>query len=310
MTHGLSVQDGGILYGILADLGGDIVLKTDRFGFIEHASSGLADAGIDVSAMLIAPHIADLTNGDHADRVRSFCERALSRETGLPSPTLEFPLCPDDRDPTWYAMTLRALPSNLVQTGRAHGAIAVLRCVDQKRALEFQLVESSLKDPLTGIANRRAFLDQVSGLMAVGQGGCIALFEIDRFRAIGLRFGQQASDSVIQAFANFLRTMLDEAHVLARLEDNRFALMMPHWQREEAIDFASEIVSTFAEFSRDAELEEMRLTASASVSQLSADLDETLVRGEVALTLARSAGGFRVECGDALRRSWGKRKIA
>lgn len=308
MTTGLQVQDGGILYGILADLSGDIVIKTDPYGFIEHASAELVQAGIDVSAMLIAPHIADLTDAHHAERVRMFSEQAL-QYGGLVEP-LEFPLCPEDGERRWYALTLRPIPAEAGQDGRPGGGIGVLRCVEQARALEFRLVESALTDPLTGIANRLAFLDRVRSLMEMDHSGCVALFEIDRFRAIGLRFGQKASDSVIQAFARFMTNMLDEAHILARLEDNRFAVMMPHWQRREAIDYASEIVATFAEISRDAELEEMRLTASASVSQLSDDLDETLMRGEVALTMARSAGGFRVECGDAIRGSWRGRQSA
>ena len=69
MTIGLDVQDGGVLYGILADLGGDIVIKADRFGFIEDASQGLHRAGFDLSEQLIAPHIADLTDALHAGLV-------------------------------------------------------------------------------------------------------------------------------------------------------------------------------------------------------------------------------------------------
>lgn len=308
MTLGLNVQDGGILYGILADLGGDIVIKTDSNGFIEHASPGLREVGIDLAHMLIAPHLADLTNSRHAEAVRDFCERTLAR--GMLSQSLQFPICPDEGKEHWYALTLRPLPSNLLIEGKASGAIGIMRSVELERALEYRLVESAYTDTLTGVPNRSAFFDRVNALIDLGQGGSVALFEIDRFRAIGLRFGQQSSDSVIQAFARFMTNMLDETHILARIEDNRFAVMMPHCERREAIDFASEVVATFAEISRDAELEEMRLTASGSVSRLSEDLDETLRRGEVALTMARSAGGFRVECGDAIRSSWKSRKSA
>ncbi len=296
------------MYGILADLGGDIVIKTDRFGFIEEASQGLHRAGFDLSEQLIAPHIADLTDAFHAGLLRKTYEHAM--QTGAKTQALEIPLCADGAEPQWYALTLRPLPANFEGDGNPAGAIGVMRCVEEERALQTRLVESAMTDPLTGIANRHAFFASVSRLMLKGRSGAIALFEIDRFRAIGLRFGQKASDSVIEAFAGFLANMLDESQVLARIEDNRFAVMLPGAGQREAIDCASEIISTFAEISRDAELDEMRLTASASVSQLSNCLDETLMRGEVALTMARSAGGFRVECGDAIRDSWRNRKTA
>ncbi|NVE95018.1 GGDEF domain-containing protein [Altererythrobacter lutimaris] len=308
MTTGLDVQDGGVLYGILADLGGDIVIKSDRFGFIEQASHGLSEAGFDLSQQLIAPHLADLTDALHAGLVRETYELAM--QTGEAPQAIEIPLCAEGLEPQWYALTLRPLPAHAEKEGGPVGAIAVMRCVEQERALQSRLFASAKTDPLTGIANRHAFFANVNRLMLMGQSGAVALFEIDRFRAIGLRFGQQASDSVIEAFAGFLANMLDETHILARIEDNRFAVMLPGVDQREAIDCASEIVSTFAEISRDAELEEMRLTASASVCQLGECLDETLMRGEVALTLARSAGGFRVECGDAIRDSWRSRKTA
>ncbi|WP_394730594.1 GGDEF domain-containing protein [Altererythrobacter sp. GH1-8] len=308
MTIGLNVKLGGSLYGVLADLGGDIVLKIDRHGFIEHASDALSRAGFELDAMLIAPHLADLTDADHADLLRDYCAQVL--QSGRSAEPIHIPLCAEGREPRWFAITLRPLPVNMERNGQSRGAICVLRCVEQERALEHRLFQTAMTDALTGIPNRHAFLGSVCHLMAAGRGGSIALFEIDRIRAIGLRFGQQASDSVIKAFAGFLSNMLDEDHILARLEDNRFAVMLPSCERREAIDFASEVVSTFAEFSRDAELEEMRLTASASVSQLNGCLDDTLVRGEVALTMARSAGGFRVECGDAIRSSWRRSKTA
>jgi len=308
MTTGLSVQDGGILYGILSDLGGDIVLKIDRNGFIEHASSGLYEAGIDLSEMLIAPHLADLTDERHADLVRDYCIAAL--QSDFATQALEIPLFSQSEEPRWFALTVRPLPEKAGAATLRNGAICVLRCIEQKRELEHRLFKSAMTDPLTGVANRQAFLSSIRQSMTLGGSGAIALFEIDRFRAIGLRFGQQASDSVVQAFAGFLNNMRDEDHILARLEHNRFAVMLPATDHREAIDFASETISTFAQISRDAELEEMRLTASASVSQLLECLDDALVRGEVALTMARSAGGFRVECGDAIRQSWRPSKSA
>lgn len=310
MTIGFNVQDADALYGILADFGGDIVVKTDHAGFIEHASSGLERLGFSVSEMLIAPHLADLTDALHAELVRTYHRHAM--QSGPQVDRLEFPLYPSVGAPRWYSLSLRPLvtdrPPN--SSARSSGAVGVLRCVDQERMLESQLLETALTDPLTRIANRQAFLGMVGRCLAQGSSGALALFEIDRMRAIRLRFGQRAGDEVIGAFAGFLRNILPKGHILARLEDNRFGVMMPELQQRLATDLVSEILVTFAEISRDAELEEMRLTASASVTTLEESLDDTLARGEVALTLARSAGGHRVEIGDAIHDSWRRSRSA
>ncbi len=312
MTIGFNAQEGGFLYSILSDLGGDIIVKIDPDGFIEHASDGLGSAGISLADMLIAPHLADLTDKLHADLLRAYCDQALDGED-CPE-RLEIPLCNPDGEKRWYSLSIRSLPASIGSHDASHaktsGAICVLRCLEQERALESRLFLSATTDALTGIANRHAFLARVGRLMAQGHRGSLALFEIDSFRAICLRFGQRAGDSVVEAFARFLQTMLDQDNILARLEDNRFAVMLPSSSHRDAIDYASEIVATFAEISKDAELEDMRLTASASVCGLTDCLDDALKRGEVALTIARSAGGFRVECGDAIRQSWRSRKTA
>ena len=47
MNSWFSADGGPALYGILADIAGDIVLKTDADGFIEYASPDLRDLGFD-----------------------------------------------------------------------------------------------------------------------------------------------------------------------------------------------------------------------------------------------------------------------
>ena len=64
-----SVEEGRVLHGLLEDASGDIVVRLDAAGFIIHASENAEELGMDLSSLLLMPHIADFAEADHAPEV-------------------------------------------------------------------------------------------------------------------------------------------------------------------------------------------------------------------------------------------------
>ncbi len=81
----------------------------------------------------------------------------------------------------------------------------------------------SLTDPMTGLANRRAFYEAAAGL----EGGALALVivDIDRFKRINDRYGHAVGDEVIKSVASRMQADLGDLGIVARLGGEEFALV-------------------------------------------------------------------------------------
>ncbi len=84
-------------------------------------------------------------------------------------------------------------------------------------------------DPLTGLANRRAFEMQLSDLRrSLGDGcalGLLAIVDLDNLKPINDRFGHAAGDECLRQLAMRLETSLSDAAIVARIGGDEFALL-------------------------------------------------------------------------------------
>lgn len=91
-------------------------------------------------------------------------------------------------------------------------------------------------DDLTGLANRTLFLDRVTQYMhsADSSGHKLALFLIDleRFRNINDSLGQPAGDDLLRQVAEWLKSAVGDANLLARLDADHFAVVLPEIRQE------------------------------------------------------------------------------
>lgn len=290
MKESFSGRYGEILQDMLAETAGSILIKTDVEGFIEDASRGIEALGLRLSEMLFKPHLADLTTPGHAEAVRAYHEESLAGCT--PANRLEFPLASGSPEKAWYALSLRPAPD---EQGRIVGALGLLRSVEGRRSLEGELAAAAMTDAATGLANARAFQAMLAQLLARGSNGAVALFEIDRFAAFKLRFGHAIADDVLWAFGSFLANVLPEDRILARLDGDRFAVLMPDCAAPDALALTQDALATFASLSGEVKGGDMRLTASAGVASFAGSLDTVMAHAERALVVARAMGGRRAE---------------
>ena len=93
------------------------------------------------------------------------------------------------------------------------------------------LCELSLKDPLTGLGNRRHFRSVLERLIeAVARSGesvLLLLLDIDHFKSINDTHGHLAGDQVLQAIANCLARCVRPVDSVARYGGEEFAIILP-----------------------------------------------------------------------------------
>lgn len=294
MINVFSARCGEILQEMLAETAGSIIIRTDAEGFIEEASRGIEALGLRLSEMLFKPHLADLAVAEHANALRDFHRQAIC---GLaPTDRFEFPIAGQSAEPSWYALSLRPAPND---DGQITGTLGLLRSIDGRRSLESEVAAAAMTDAVTGLANAQAFQAMLAQRMLRGVDGAIALFEIDRFSAFKLKFGQAMAGEVLWAFGRFLENILPAGHILARLDGDRFAAIIPDCQRVEALALVQDVIVTFAGLSQSFRRKGARLTASAGMAGLSGSPDTVLAQAERALVVARALGGQRAEFRDA-----------
>ncbi len=94
------------------------------------------------------------------------------------------------------------------------------------------LCELSLKDPLTGLANRRHFravLDRSIDVVArSGEPALLLMLDIDHFKKVNDTYGHQAGDQVLQAVANALAKCVRPVDTVARYGGEEFAVILPN----------------------------------------------------------------------------------
>lgn len=120
-------------------------------------------------------------------------------------------------------------------------SMAALSNEQQTRALHV----AATRDGLTGLLNRKAFLDLAAKQLAVGSGtsgsGALILADLDHFKVVNDTYGHAAGDDVLKAFANACTTTVRTTDLVGRYGGEEFVLLLPGASAREAESIAGEI---------------------------------------------------------------------
>lgn len=101
---------------------------------------------------------------------------------------------------------------------------------DQAREIE-RLQKLSDTDPVTGLANRRRFEEELNRRMAEYQrlerGFCLIILDVDGFKRINDRFGHLVGDRVLRTLAQTIQQQIRATDFIARIGGDEFALILP-----------------------------------------------------------------------------------
>ncbi|MEY8875080.1 MAG: GGDEF domain-containing protein [Leptothrix sp. (in: b-proteobacteria)] len=94
------------------------------------------------------------------------------------------------------------------------------------------LVDLSSRDPLTGLANRRAFeltlAREVDRVARSGEPALLLALDIDHFKRVNDTYGHLAGDQVIKAVARVLLDSVRPMDLVARVGGEEFAIILPN----------------------------------------------------------------------------------
>jgi len=139
--------------------------------------------------------------------------------------------------------------------------------ITQRKRNEHKMMADALRDPLTGVLNRRGFEKEAAARIGASDQGAVLYLDLNQFKSINDRFGHQAGDALLKAFGHRLEFCLRPEDVLGRLGGDEFAIVLPDVAVEEAKHIAERLMLTASE-AYIIQGQEIKCTASVGISLL------------------------------------------
>ncbi len=111
-----------------------------------------------------------------------------------------------------------------------NAAASIVRMVLEHEAIQQEMGRQARTDPLTGLLNRRAFLEEmarhIDRLDREDHPGTLLFADLDYFKPVNDRLGHEVGDQVLIHTANMLRNAVRPTDLVARLGGDEFALWL------------------------------------------------------------------------------------
>lgn len=181
--------------------------------------------------------------------------------------------------------TLIARPSN----GEIEGRIITIRDITDRHKHQLSLEAMAFHDPLTRVANRRKFQEEVDQAIEMFS---ILYFDLNKFKSVNDSFGHDVGDELLKYVAARVASTLRKPDILARLGGDEFAILL-HGCTEEGIDLV--IARVLENVRRPFKVGETEMIAELSIGtsfypQNGRDLDELLRHADTEMYRAKRNG--------------------
>lgn len=254
-----------------------------RFGLENGGSSHMSDVGVHYL------RICKSSFGPGADEADGF---ALGVRAVLEGRSelfqLEYP-CHAPTESRWFLGRVTPL-------GIEHGGSVISHMnITDRKLMEFELEKLASTDPLTGLPNRRYFLEvagrELERVRRFGGLAAVVMIDIDHFKALNDTYGHAVGDDALRSVTSACR--LRNIDVLARWGGEEFVAILPGLDEVAASIVAEKLRCAMSDAPIKAGSQHVTVTASLGVAQLwpqDEAIDEALGRADRALYNAKQAG--------------------
>ena len=161
-----------------------------------------------------------------------------------------------------------------------------------------RLTELASTDDLTGVLNRRAFIDRANGAFELARRYqrplSMLMIDVDHFKRVNDTFGHQAGDHVLVRLCELINKSLRGPDLVGRMGGEEFAVVLPETGLEQTVQITERLLNSVREEAIEVEPEtDVKVTVSigvATVPPLAPDLDAVMIAADRALYRAKSMG--------------------
>lgn len=195
-------------------------------GAIYYSGRCMEMLGYDCCSVTGPPSIwLDRVHPDDTERMR----RVMRGATTLSRDTYEVEHRVRRGDDSYHRVVLRALPVG-PPGERATRLVGSMHDVEARRQLEEQLRHRALYDEVTGLPNRRLFVERLEAAIKRARLGgrefAVAFFDLDGFKVVNDTLGHLAGDRLLAEVGERLRRRVGPSDVAARFGGDEFAVLL------------------------------------------------------------------------------------
>jgi diguanylate cyclase (GGDEF)-like protein/PAS domain S-box-containing protein len=172
--------------------------------------------------------------------------------------------------------------------------------VSERYRYERQLAFLAEHDPLTGLANRRRFDQElarhIDDCHRYGPRGAVLMLDLDHFKEVNDTLGHAVGDELLVDVARVLLQRMRSTDLVARLGGDEFAVLLPHADRKSAELVASSLVETLRDEVSGLEDTRSGVTASIGgviVEEVHRSASDVLSAADAAMYVAKHSGRSR-----------------
>ena len=179
-------------------------------------------------------------------------------------------------------------------------AIAVIRDISERKQMEAELMRLATTDPLTGVDNRRSFMEkadhEIRRAQRYGVTFAMIIMDIDFFKKINDQYGHQAGDIVLQKMAQTVKSALRDSDIFGRIGGEEFAIILIETDQKTALRIAERILAFIETVRINTEKEILQITVSMGLTFFKDgdDISTLSKRSDEALYAAKRNGRNQV----------------
>lgn len=181
--------------------------------------------------------------------------------------------------------------------GKYAGSFGMITDINERKNLEKQLFDLAIKDSLTGVYNRRHFLNltqkEIEKARTENQALSLAIIDVDHFKQINDTYGHSTGDEVLLKIVNSILQRKERTDILGRFGGDEFVLLLPNTSLDKSKLILDEIRESIYSDTMRKDRGEIKIGLSIGISSLHSktdSLDSLLERADLALYKSKNAG--------------------
>ncbi len=201
--------------------------------------------------------------------------------------------------PDGRILQVRGVP--VLVDGAPGGYILLQEDITERKNYQTTLERLATTDHLTGLLNRRAFLDaterEIRRAHRYGQSLSLLMLDVDHFKRINDGHGHPAGDEVLRRIAAACRSLLRDEDLTGRLGGEEFAFTLVQAPLAAAVAVAERLRKTIGDLVIGHEGKTLAATVSIGVAEFGGDvvsLNGLISQADERLYTAKHAGRNRV----------------
>jgi len=167
---------------------------------------------------------------------------------------------------------LSVTPKEIRSKKEMIGVLLALEDVTERELINRKLLEMAHSDELSGLNNRRYFLEQAQAAIKrarrYGESLSLIMLDIDNFKGINDKYGHGCGDEVIQAISDLLKSVFRETDIIGRVGGEEFSIVMLNSKSKEAYATAEAFRSRIEQINFAHNGQRVPVTVSLGIAEL------------------------------------------